>query len=97
MGNQTDRSPALKPLMTSTDVAAILGKSRSWVQRQAAAGTIGYTQVGRSVRFTEDQVAAFIDSLTVTAGGPLGEGDIDTAGGDDNPWGRKTRHARRAS
>ena len=94
MGNHTDRSPALKPLMTSTDVADILGKSRSWVQRQAAAGTIGYTQVGRSVRFTEDQVAAFIDSLTVTAGSPLG-GD-DTAGGDDNPWGRKTR-ARRAS
>lgn len=94
MGNHTDRSPALKPLMTSTDVAAILGKSRSWVQRQAAAGTIGYTQVGRSVRFTEAQVAAFIDSLTVTAGSPLG-GD-DTAGGDDNPWGRKTR-ARRAS
>lgn len=95
MGNHTDRSPALKPLMTSTDVAAILGKSRSWVQRQAAAGTIGYTQVGRSVRFTEAQVAAFIDSLTVTAGSPLG-GD-DTVGGDDNPWGRKTRHARRAS
>lgn len=96
MGNHTDRSPALKPLMTSTDVAAILGKSRSWVQRQAAAGTIGYTKVGRSVRFTEAQVAAFIDSLTVIAGAPPLDGD-EAVGGDDNPWGRKTRRARRAS
>lgn len=49
-------------LLTVADVAKRLGKSERWVKRAANAGTIGHVRIGRDLRFTEDDVQAFIQA-----------------------------------
>lgn len=49
-------------LLTSHQIADRLGKSEQWVRRQANAGTIPGFRVGKDWRFTEDDLAAFLDS-----------------------------------
>lgn len=48
-----------KPL-TVAELAALLGMSESWVEKQCAARAIPFTKVGRQNRFTEAHVAAIL-------------------------------------
>lgn len=75
------------PLLAAADVAVILGKSKTWVHEQARAGRIAHHRVGRTLRFTQQDVRDYL--ATVRRG---------TAG--ENPWGltpRATSRRRRAS
>lgn len=72
-------------LLTPAQVAARLGKGKRWVEDQARAGKIPHRRIGRDIRFTEDDVAAFVASTA-------------TGEADPNPWGLTPRSAsRRAS
>ncbi len=57
-------------LLTVADVAALLGKSEQWVAAQARDGRIPARKVGREWRWTEADVAAYIDSLAAAAAAP---------------------------
>ncbi len=54
-------------LLTADDVATLLGKSPKWVATAARDGRIPARKVGRQWRWTEADVAAFVESLAVNA------------------------------
>jgi len=49
-----------EPLMTTIEAASRLHVSPSWLKKQAAAGQVPHVRLGRSVRFTTDNVDAII-------------------------------------
>jgi hypothetical protein len=60
------------------DVCEALGKSADWTTRRIAERKAPHLRVGRTIRFTAEQAAAFIESFTVT------EDDTDTAPDEDD-------------
>lgn len=54
-------------LLTAEDVAGLLGKSPKWVADAARAGRIPARKVGRQWRWTEADVAAYVESLAAPA------------------------------
>lgn len=50
-------------LLTAEDVASLLGKSPKWVASAARNGTLPARKVGRQWRWTEGDVAAYVESL----------------------------------
>ena len=58
---------SLPVLYTSADVGRLLGKYEKWVRNQAHAGRINFQRVGKSYRFTEQDVT---DYLATVAGPP---------------------------
>jgi excisionase family DNA binding protein len=51
----------MSPLLTVADVAAILTKSPKWVTAAARNGDLPSRKVGRTYRFTEADVAAYVE------------------------------------
>ncbi len=54
-------------LLTADDVATLLGKSPKWVATAARDGRIPARKVGRQWRWTEADVAAYVESLVPAA------------------------------
>lgn len=55
-----------KVLLTTAEAAARLHVSPSWLKRRAAAGTVPHVRLGRSVRFSEADISAIIESGRIT-------------------------------
>lgn len=49
-------------LLTTAEAAQRLRVSASWLKKQAAAGKVPHIRLGRSVRFSPQNVAAIIDA-----------------------------------
>lgn len=62
-------------LLTPTEVATQLRKSRSWVYAASARGELPCTRVGRDLRFSPSALARWLESHTVqvTPAGLKGE------------------------
>jgi excisionase family DNA binding protein len=60
--------PGLPRLLDVGEVAALLGKSRTWVYRGAESGALPAVHVGRSVRFDPDDLARWLDARRVGVG-----------------------------
>lgn len=73
-----------QPYVTDADLASSLGKSREWVHAQCRSGW-PHMRVGKSYRFTAEQVAAIEAMLTATR-------DVAPVI-SENPWGAKGRSA----
>ena len=58
-GHVTGRSGLLMP----QDIAQMLGKSVSWVQKKAADGTLPHRKIGRDLRFLRHEIEAWVESL----------------------------------
>ena len=60
---ETNTATLPTPLLTQTEVARMLGKSESWLERCRWLGTGGpaYKKVGRSVRYKLETVLKFIE------------------------------------
>lgn len=43
------------------EVAELIGKSVSWIQRKAADGTLPHRKVGRDLRFVRSEVEAWVE------------------------------------
>ena len=56
-------------LLTAEEIAEQLGVPKGWPLEQARAGNIPHVRLGRYVRFDEDDVTAWVESLK-TGGGP---------------------------
>lgn len=54
----------MSPLLTVADVAVLLSKSEQWVTAAARGGVLPSRKVGRSYRFTEADVAAYVDGAS---------------------------------
>ena len=54
--------PAVQPLRNTKEAAQLLGVSASWLKKQVIARNVPCTRIGRSVRFTEAQIAEIIAS-----------------------------------
>jgi excisionase family DNA binding protein len=54
-------------LLNAEDVAGLLGKSPKWVANAARNGTLPARKVGRQWRWTEGDVAAYVESLGAPA------------------------------
>jgi excisionase family DNA binding protein len=50
----------VEPLLTVAEVAAVLRMSEGWVRKGILEGTLPFTKLGRSIRFTQAQVEAII-------------------------------------
>jgi excisionase family DNA binding protein len=63
----------MDPLLTAQQVADLLGKSPQWVATAARNGDLPARKVGRQWRWTEADVAAFVESLVpaATTGKPI--------------------------
>lgn len=61
----------MTPMLTTDDVAGILGMSPSWVTDAACAGKIPARKVGRYWRFTEADVTAYIESIAPATATPI--------------------------
>lgn len=48
-------------MLTRPEAAEILGKTERWMRLAMARGDLSYVKVGKSVRFTEADIEAFID------------------------------------
>lgn len=57
----------MSPLLTVADVAAVLSKSEKWVTAAARDGVLPSRKVGRSYRFTEADVTAYVDGAAAAA------------------------------
>jgi excisionase family DNA binding protein len=56
------------PLLVGTaDAAKRLGVSYIWLKREVSAGRVQHTRHGRLVKFSEDDLAAFITARKVPA------------------------------
>jgi excisionase family DNA binding protein len=51
-------------LMRPRDVAEMLGKSVTWVQRKAADGTLPHRKIGRDLRFLRHEIEAWVNTAT---------------------------------
>lgn len=62
----------MSPLLTVTDVAAVLSKSEKWVTAAARDGVLPSRKVGRSYRFTEADIASYVEgAASVKAEAPV--------------------------
>jgi len=61
----------MTPLLTVEDVADVLRKSPKWVTAAARDGVLPSRKVGRSYRFTEADVDAYIAGIAPTAAAPV--------------------------
>lgn len=53
-------------LHTLDEVASILGKQPKWVARQVNAGRLTGVRVGKSLRITDQALAAYLDANTTS-------------------------------
>lgn len=60
----------LQPMLDVKDVAELLGTPERFVRRLIAERRIGYTKVGRYVRFSPADVRAFIEAGRMDPAGP---------------------------
>lgn len=58
-------------LFTPAEVAARLGKSPEWWRKQAAAKRVPHSRHGRSIRFSEDDITAYLEQIQVRPDDPL--------------------------
>lgn len=58
-------------LLSPADLAERLGKSADYWYRKAARREVPHRRLGRTVRFTEEDVAAILDAALVTPTDPL--------------------------
>lgn len=70
-------------LLTTEDVARVLGKSARWVRELALEGRIEHYKVGSSYRFTPTHIQLYLDSTY--------RGGFTYPTENPNPWGRATR------
>lgn len=63
----------MDPLLTAQQVADLLGKSPQWVATAARNGDLPARKVGRQWRWTEADIAAYVESLAkpATAAKPI--------------------------
>lgn len=52
----------LPKLWTETELASYLGVSNITVTRERQRGRLGYTRIGTKIRFTDEQIAAYLKS-----------------------------------
>ena len=57
-------------LLTAAQMAATLGKSPAWVQTACRAKKLPHVKVGKTYRFTAEQVAQILALLTVEPAEP---------------------------
>jgi len=46
--------------LSSADAGELIGKTENWMKEKARAGTIPCTRIGRTIRFTPQQVAEIV-------------------------------------
>ena len=51
------------------DAAAFLGKSKDWVYRHTADGTLPHRKVGQSLRFIPEELVAWVEGAGKRGGG----------------------------
>jgi len=54
---------ASEPLLTASDVAALLGVSEDWIYSESRAGRIPHVKLGRNVRFRRSSIDTWIAEL----------------------------------
>jgi excisionase family DNA binding protein len=60
--SQQSTDDGYEPLLTVDELARFLNVSASWVRKGVLERTLPFTKLGRSVRFTADQVAEIVAS-----------------------------------
>lgn len=50
----------MTPLLTADQAALLLGVPESWVREHARLGDLPHRRIGKHLRFTEDDIAAYI-------------------------------------
>lgn len=50
----------MTPLLTADQAAVLLGVPESWVREHARTGDLPHRRIGKHLRFTEDDVAAYV-------------------------------------
>ena len=68
-GTTTGRAPAVEPplLLTNEEAAALLGIGRTTLYQLVWSGKLTPLRIGRSVRFTREQLREFVAHLSETA------------------------------
>ena len=67
-------------LLDASEVAERLAVPVSWVRQESREGRIPHVRLGRYVRFSEDEVLAWVDSLK-SGGGSAYRKHVPTRGG----------------
>lgn len=64
-----------EPLMKPLEVAAFLGKSKSWVYAACERGELPCKKIGRDLRFERGELQRWLDSKTQKPSNPTLKGD----------------------
>ena len=64
----------MNPCMSVKDAAAFFNVKPLTIYRAVAAGTLPHYRLGRSIRFSEEALLAYISTPTTTASEPAGTG-----------------------